>query len=185
VTSSAIASIVIAVSVVALLIVRQLIARRVREPTAARVVLTLGVVGVIQMVQAAKGHHVGATTVAAIAVGLVIGAGLGAARAMTLRIWRDESGVAWRQGSWLTAILWVLSLAAHFGIDALIDHSTTAKGLGTADILLYLAVSLGVQRELTRVRAARIGAGSVSRGRYANASATASRAASEGRPKAH
>jgi hypothetical protein len=160
VSGSAITSIVIAVAVVALLIVRQFTARRVRESTAARLVLILGVIGVIQMVQAAKGHHVGAMTIGAIAVGLLIGAGLGAARAMTLRIWRDDTGVAWRQGSWLTASLWVVSLAAHFGIDALIDHSTTAKGLGTADILLYLAVSLGVQREVARVRAAHIGVGS-------------------------
>ncbi len=162
-TGSATISVVIAVAVVALLIVRQLSARRVRERTAARLVIVLGVVGVIQMVQAAKGHHVGAMAIGAIAVGLLVGAGLGAARAMTLRIWRDGTGVAWRQGSWLTAILWVVSLGAHFGIDALIDHSTTAKGLGAADILLYLAVSLGVQREFTRVRAARIDAGSVSR----------------------
>ena len=59
----------------------------------------------------------------------------------------------------LTAGLWIVSLAAHFGIDALIDHSTTAKGLGSADILLYLAVSLGVQREIIRLRAARIPGG--------------------------
>jgi hypothetical protein len=156
VSGSAVTNIVIGVAVVSLLIFRQLSARRVREQTAARLVLILGVIGVVEMVQAAKGHPVGATTIAAIAAGLVLGAGLGAARALTVRIWRDDGGVAWRQGSWLTAGLWIISLAAHFGIDALIDQSTTAKGLGSADILLYLAVSLGVQREVTRARAARI-----------------------------
>jgi hypothetical protein len=64
--------------------------------------------------------------------------------------------VAWRRGSLLSAGLWVVSPAAHFGIDALIDHSTTAPNLGSADLLLYLAVSLGAQRELIRIRAARL-----------------------------
>ena len=155
-SGSAVTNIVIGVAVVALLIFRQLSARRVREQTAARLVAILGVIGIVEMVQAAKGHHIGATTIAAIAAGLVLGAGLGAARALTVRIWRDAGGIAWRQGSLLTAGLWIISLAAHFGIDALIDHSTTAKGLGSADILLYLAVSLGVQREVTRARAARV-----------------------------
>jgi hypothetical protein len=156
VSGSAVTSIVIAVAVVGLLIVRQLRVRPVREHSSARLVLILAVIGVVQMVQAAKGHHVGAATGVAIATGLLIGAALGAARAMTVRCWRDQDGVAWRQGTWFTAVLWIASLAIHFGIDDWIDRSTTATGLGAADILIYLAVSLGVQREITRLRAAHL-----------------------------
>jgi hypothetical protein len=121
-------------------------------------VLILGIIGIVEMVQAAKGHRVGASTIAWIAVGLAVGAGLGVLRARSVRIWRDDAGVAWQRGTLLTGGLWIVSLAAHFGLDALIDHSTTATSLGSADILLYLAVSLGVQRELVRMRAAKIGA---------------------------
>ena len=45
-----------------------------RERTAARLVLILGVIGVVEMVNAAKGHHLGPATIGWIAVGLVIGA---------------------------------------------------------------------------------------------------------------
>jgi hypothetical protein len=159
VSSADVVNIIIGIAVVGLLIYRQWVTRPVRERSAARLVLILGVIGVVEMVEASKGHHLGPATVGWIVVGLVIGAALGAARATTTRVWRDANGTAWRRGSVLTAALWIVSLAAHFGIDALIDHSTTAKGLGSADILLYLAVSLGVQREVIRLRAARVPAG--------------------------
>ncbi len=155
-SASDVTNVVIGIAIVGLLVYRQLTARPVRERNAARLVLILGVIGVIEMVQAAKGHHIGSATIGWIALGLVIGASLGALRAMTMRIWRDDAGVAWRRGSVLTGALWIVSLAAHFGLDALIDHSTTAKSLGSADILLYLAVTLGVQREVIRARAAAI-----------------------------
>jgi hypothetical protein len=159
VSSADVTNIVIGVAVVALVIYRQGVTRPVRERSAARLVLILGIIGVVEMVNASKAHHLGPSTIGWIVVGLLIGAGLGAARAATTRVWRDANGTAWRRGSVLTAALWIVSLAAHFGIDALIDHSTTAKGLGSADILLYLAVSLGVQREVIRLRAARVPAG--------------------------
>jgi hypothetical protein len=159
VSGADVTNIVIAVAVVGLLIYRQLKIRPVRERTAARLVLILGVIGVVEMVDAAKGHSLSAQTFGWLALGIAVGAGLGAARAVSVQVWRDDSGVAWRRGTVLTAGLWIVSLAAHFGSDALVDHSTTAKGLGSASILLYLAVSLGVQRELIRWRAARLPAG--------------------------
>jgi hypothetical protein len=65
-------------------------------------------------------------------------------------------GWAWRQGTVLTAALWIVSLATHLVLDAVIDHSTTITALGTSSILVYLAVTLGVQREIVRWRASRL-----------------------------
>jgi len=50
----------------------------------------------------------------------------------------------------------VVALAAHLGYDALVDSSKAASGLGTASILLYLGVSLVVQRVIVQHRARRL-----------------------------
>ena len=63
-TSKEIIYIVIGVAVVALVIVRQLRTRPVRETSAARFTLILGVIGIIALYNAWKGHTVGAPTVA-------------------------------------------------------------------------------------------------------------------------
>lgn len=149
-------NLLIAILVVALLIARQLRARRAREDSAARFVLILGVIGVVETVQTVKGHQVSADTVALVIAGLVIGAAFGAVRAWSMRVWRDADGVAWRQGTGLTAMLWILSLAAHLGIDVVVDRTTSINGFSSATILIYLAVTLGAQRELVRARTARI-----------------------------
>jgi hypothetical protein len=52
-------------------------------------------------------------------------------------------------------VLWVVAIGVHIGLDVLFDSS--AKGLSGASILLYLAVSLGVQRLAVQSRATRLG----------------------------
>jgi hypothetical protein len=149
-------NLLIAVLVVGLLVARQLRPRQARETSAARFVLILAVIGIVETVQTVNGHRVPADTVALIVVGLLIGVAFGAVRAWSMRVWRDAEGVAWRQGTWLTAVLWIASLAAHLGIDVVVDRTTSIDGLSSATILIYLAVTLGTQRELVRERAARI-----------------------------
>jgi len=72
----------------------------------------------------------------------------------------QDDGQAWSQGSWLTAALWIVSPARHLGNDILVAHGSGANGLGTATIVLYLAVSLGFQ-PLSRAVRARGGRGSL------------------------
>ena len=94
---------------------------------------------------------------AAVAGSLVIAAVSGAIRAPTVRVWR-ESGQLLRKGTWLTAVLWVLSLAAHFGYDDLVAGHITGKNggnVGDATVLLYLVVTLTIQRFVLLNRAAR------------------------------
>ena len=99
-------------------------------------------------------HHAGAVTYAALLGSLVLAAAFGVLRAATVRIWLQE-GQPWSRGSWVTASLWIVALAAHLGYDALVAGSRTA-GVGNATIVLYLAVSLGVQRLVVHQRAGRL-----------------------------
>jgi hypothetical protein len=71
-----------------------------------------------------------------------------------VRVWRRD-GQAWSQGSWPTAVLWAAAFAVHLGYDSLLDMSKAERGLGSASSLLYLAVSLAVQRAVVRARARR------------------------------
>ena len=82
----------------------------------------------------------------------------GVLRAATVRVWIKD-GVAWTQGNWVTALLWVAAVAAHLGYDALLDHHRGTSGLGSATIVLYLAISLAVQRGLVLLRARRLDPG--------------------------
>ena len=153
VSADAIVNVVIGIAVVALLIVRQLRPRPASERSALRLTLVLGVIGILQIRSAVGGHAISAATIMLVAAGLLAGALLGVVRATTVKVWRASDGLPWRQGTLVTAVLWLISLGVHLGIDVAVDHSTTAHTLGAASILLYLAVTLGVQQEIVRARA--------------------------------
>ena len=148
-------NIVIGLLAVGLLLARQMQPRLAKESSSARLVLILVVGGLVETKNAIGTHAVPSTALAWLGLSLVVGAGMGAVRAATVRVWRAEDGSAWRRGTVLTAALWLVSLAVHFGLDGVIDH-TSRFPLGTSSILLYLAVTLGAQREVVRWRAARL-----------------------------
>lgn len=152
-SSSEATNLVVGVVVVGLLVWRQMQTRPVRENSAARIVGVLGVIGVIEIADAVRGHAVGSTAWAWIIASLVVGAVLGAVRAFTVKVWRLPDGSALRKGTALTAALWIVSLGAHLAMEAGIDHATKVAGLGAASLLLYVAVTLGAQREVLRRRA--------------------------------
>ena len=47
-------------------------------------------------------------------------------------------------------------MAAHLGYDALVAHGDGNRGLGSATVVLYLAISFGFQRIIVRQRARRL-----------------------------
>ena len=53
----------------------------------------------------------------------------------------------------MTTVLWIVSLGAHFTMENGIDASTKIVGFGASSLLLYLAVTYGVRREIVRWRA--------------------------------
>jgi hypothetical protein len=150
-----ITSLVIGVAVLALLVVRQLSVRRLNESY--RLTLIIAIIGVVEFVSFLNTHHGHRTEVIeAVAGSLAIAAVTGALRAPTVKIWRDDSGQLLRQGTWLTAVLWIVSVGAHLGYDALVGGKTLGD-VGDATILLYLAVTLVIQRVIMLARADRQG----------------------------
>ena len=146
--------IILGLAVLALLIYRQLAARPVNA-SALRLIAILVIIGIFQTYQFLSKGHDHPLTFAALAGSLVLAAIFGALRAGTVRVWLQD-GQAWSQGNWLTATLWIASLVAHLGYDVLLVHGPGARGLGTATIVLYLAVTLGFQRVLVLRRAQRL-----------------------------
>jgi hypothetical protein len=146
--------VILGVAVLALLIYRQLSVRPVNA-SALRLIAILLIIGLLQTYRFLSQNHAHALTFAAIGGSLVLAAIFGALRASTVRIWLDN-GQAWSQGNWLTAALWIASLAAHLGYDILVARGNGIRGLGVATIVLYLAISLGFQRVLVLQRAHRL-----------------------------
>jgi hypothetical protein len=146
---------VLGIAVLGLLIFRNLTARPVRQANQ-RVFVILGVIGIIQTVQYMQNHHIQAALgLASLAGSLMLAAGFGAIRAATVRVWMKD-GQPWSQGNVVTAVLWVIALGAHLGYDALLGTHKDIGGLGSATVLLYLVVSLVVQRVVVQARAARL-----------------------------
>jgi hypothetical protein len=117
-----------------------------------RVPVILGAIGIFESFSFLRDHHDG-SVLAALAGSLLLAAVAGAVRAPTVRLWVQD-GQVWRRGGWLTAVLWVVTLAAHLGYDTLVTHGKT--DVGSATILLYFAVSQAVQRLVLSARAARL-----------------------------
>jgi hypothetical protein len=146
--------ILIGVAALVLVVYRQLVARPVNS-TGLRVAGILGILGLIEAAQFLRTNHSGPATYAALGGSLVLAAVFGAIRASTVRIWIKD-GRAWSQGNWLTAALWVVALAAHLGYDDLVAPGHGDKSVGASTALLYLAVSLGIQRVVVQQRARRL-----------------------------
>jgi hypothetical protein len=153
VTATTGVDLLIGLVVLAFILYRQLQTRPVRDNM--RLPLIIAIIGVVQLVQYLQHGHHGAGVAVALAGSLVLAAVFGAIRAPTVRIWVD-GGQAWRQGTWLTAVLWVVSLGVHLGYDYLVEGKGSQSGLGTASLLLYFGVTFTIQRLILQARARRI-----------------------------
>lgn len=142
--------VVLGIAVLGLLIYRQLRTRRVRASV--RVPVVLAVIGVIQAENTLKTVHDTNAVVAGLAGSLGLALVFGVARAMTVRLSFRE-GQWWQQGTWLTALLWLAAVAAHFGYDALLGSN--GARISAATIVLYLAVTFGAQWAVVQFRSQR------------------------------
>lgn len=154
--------ILIGVAALVLVIWRQLSERPVSS-TGLRIVAILGIIGLVEAVQYLRTNHSGAVTFAALGGSLVLAAAFGAVRAATVRVWIKD-GMAWSKGNWLTAVLWILALGAHLGYDYLVAPGHGTKSIGASTAVLYVAVSLGIQRAVVQFRARRLQPGPSSGG---------------------
>jgi hypothetical protein len=145
-------SILIGIAVLVWVVVNQLRPRPLGTRRA-RLAGVLGVVGVVQLASAATAHPVPPLGWVLLLLGLAIGAALGAVRARSVHLWVRD-GVVWTQGYAMTAALWVVGIAAHVGLDLLARAIVPdAETVNAASVLLFVALSLGVQGVVTAQRA--------------------------------
>jgi hypothetical protein len=149
----------IALIVIGFLLYRQLTPRRVQTDGGGRLMAILGLAGLLQLGQFVQNSGaVGIFGVGMLVVSLALAAVLGTARAYSVRVWQQADGSWWRRGNGLTLVLWVVSIGSHFGVDALAVRlagpAYDMQGLGNATLLLYLAISLGLQNLLVARRVA-------------------------------
>jgi hypothetical protein len=134
---------------------RQRRVRRVRLHFSTRVPIVLLLVGLFQFFHYTENHALGAAVSALVIGSFVVGAAVfGAVRALTVRLTPFAQGVV-QQATWLTIGLWVVSVGVHFSTAALISSLHGPVGVTGASVLLYLAISLGVQNAVVRRRAIR------------------------------
>jgi hypothetical protein len=153
-TGSNLTNLLLGVVVLGFILYRQLQARAAKADI--RLPLILAVIGIIQLSQYLHGHgHDPAAVFSSLAGSLLLAAAFGAVRAATVHVWMDGDQV-WRRGNWLTAVLWVASLAVHLGYDYLVGGRGAEAGLGSATLLLYFAVTYTIQRLIILARAKRI-----------------------------
>lgn len=152
-------NLILAIAVVGLVLFRQLTPRQVTADAGWRLLLILGAVGVVQLGQFIdKSGWIGMIGIGLLAGSFGLAAIFGTLRAGSMTIWQERDGSWWRRGGVTTLVLWAISIGSHFGIDALAAHlagpATDIRGLGNATLLLYLAISLGLQNLLVGRRVA-------------------------------
>ena len=144
--------VVVGIAVLGWILWKQL---RVRQfsPGRLRVAAILGIVGVVEISSTAATHPVSVVGWTLLVIGLVIGAALGLLRAATVTLWVRD-GAVYTQGHAMTAALWVVGMGVHIGLDVLARAiAPSADAVNASSVLLFIAVSLGVQGLMTLRRA--------------------------------
>lgn len=149
-------NIAIGLAVVALLLARQLRTRPVSTDRSPRVMVILGVLGIVEIGSYTSRTHVDATAWVLLVVSLAIAAVLGVLRGRQMHVWSTSQGPM-RKGNAITCVLWIVSIGLHLLIDigggALAD---VPSGFGSASLLLYIALTLGTQQVIVAERARRL-----------------------------
>jgi len=143
-TQQAVIGLGLSLAALVFVLYRQLQVRRLSSRYTVPVILVL--LGVISLTSPGP-TGLGSASGVLILAGLLLidAAGLGALRAWTVRLWRTGDAV-FRQGTRLTAALWLLGVVIHAAVDGL-------AGISDSTLLLYLGVSYGVQQLVLQARA--------------------------------
>lgn len=131
---------------------RQFAPRRVRG-NLLRVPLILTGIGLLQLVHFAQLTAVPTDRWAGLLLGLACAALIAIPRAATVHLWRTADGTWLRRGGVGTLAWWLAAFAAHAATTLLLPRLLgagampveAAGGFGSASLLIYLGVSLGVQ----------------------------------------
>ena len=139
------ASLIVSLAILAFILYRQLTVRSLSKDNLVAPIILI-IAGISS--QSSYNHTHPLTTsgvVTLVAVLVLDSVALGAVRALTVRIWRADGRVL-RQGTWLTAAIWIAQVAIHAVVDAV------AK-IGNGSILLSLGLTLVAQYLVLLARA--------------------------------
>ncbi|GLW06861.1 hypothetical protein Misp01_19910 [Microtetraspora sp. NBRC 13810] len=142
-------NIVLVLAAVVFVLYRQMRVRTVNAPGMRVVALAMIAIGLTSGGVIDPAHV--ALSVVLLAVECVAAVGFGAVRAATIRIWRDEAGVLWSQGTAWTLAGWAGSFLTRLALLG-VAH---VLGLVTAptSILLFVGMTIGAQALLVARRA--------------------------------
>jgi hypothetical protein len=142
-------SIITGLLVLVFIIYRQRRIRLVRESVSITLPLVLAILGLSNFEYYLRSNPLTMTSMVSIIVSLLfLAVGMGAARAFTIRIW-SQNGDVFRQATWLTISLWIVSIALHIAVDQI-------GNTGESTLLIYYAITLFVQRSIVYARAKKV-----------------------------
>jgi hypothetical protein len=146
--SSTVVDIVISVAVLGFILYRQRQVRRASPTLVLPVVLI--VIGLFGVISLSKGPNKLTSAEVGILIALLAldAVGLGAVRALTVRLWHD-GGAVLRQGTWLTVGLWLVGIVIHETVD-LVAH------IPSTSLILYLGLTLLAQQLVLQARVNRM-----------------------------
>jgi drug/metabolite transporter (DMT)-like permease len=147
-------SIVIGLVVLGWLLYRQVQVRELRHDRGYVFPMVICVAGIAQIIGYDREHPLAGTGIALLALSFVAAAAFAMLRARTVRVWLED-GRLLRQGTAVTIALWLVAIGIHLGGDHLIAPHD-ADRLGSVSLLLYLGVSLAIQRFALGERARRL-----------------------------
>lgn len=140
--------------VLAWILWRQTQTREVRFDRGPRTFVILAGVGLWQVASFLDEHAVRPVAIGVLVGSLVVSGAFGLLRGRLQPVWRADDGRVMRRGTAVTVGLWLVAVALHLAADAYAKHvDSAAAGLAGASLMLYLAVSLGVQMLVVRERA--------------------------------
>jgi len=144
-------------AVFAWVLYRQRRVRRVRLRFAGRVPVVLSLIGLFQFIHFTETHSPGAE-VSMLAIGscLVVAGATGALRAASVRLTPAERGAVIQQGTWLTVGLWLVSAGLHLALSPFVSGLHGPIDNTAASLVLFTAISLGVQNAVVHHRAVRL-----------------------------
>lgn len=144
-----ISNIVIIAAVVCLVIYRQFATRSANSGM--RIYFVLGAIGLYDTVDYTIKHpNIPFAQVLAMLLGLIVAGVIALPRARSMRLWQNGSGQWLRRGNAKTFLWWMVALIAHLaiaaGVPALFgEELVVTSPFDSASILLYIAVSIGLQ----------------------------------------
>ena len=132
--------------VIALIFYNQVRVRKVSSDTRFTLPLIMCVLGVFTLKSYLDSNQLTVIAwITIIASFTLLAIGMAAIRATTVKLWIDTD-VVYRQGTWVTILLWVVSIALHIALNQ-VGH------LGQSTFLIYFAITFTVQKLIIQKRA--------------------------------